>query len=92
MGAENSVELVITGIVQGVGFRWFVEREAVKADLAGFVKNCDDGKVLVRARGDRIRIEEFMERIKEGPSHAIIEKIEIRWGIDVKDESFRIIS
>ncbi|HLD28709.1 MAG TPA: acylphosphatase [bacterium] len=90
MSADITVELIITGVVQGVGFRWFVEREAGKSGLSGFVKNRDDGSVLVRARGDSFRIEQFMERIKAGPSHAIIEGMKVHWGVEVEDEDFHI--
>ena len=44
---------VISGRVQGVGFRWFVEREAAQLGVTGWVRNCDNGDVEVMATGTR---------------------------------------
>ena len=44
---------VISGRVQGVGFRWFVEREAAQIGITGWVRNCDNGDVEVMATGTR---------------------------------------
>ena len=44
---------VVSGRVQGVGFRWFVEREAAQLGIAGWVRNCENGDVEVMATGTR---------------------------------------
>lgn len=80
----------IKGIVQGVGFRWFTRRHASLLGVGGFVKNLPDGSVLVEAEGDTYAVESLIEKLKVGPSHAIVEALEIE-DIEPKGESiFRI--
>ena len=51
--AVHRVRLVVTGRVQGVGFRWFIRNEATSLGLSGTVRNRDDGAVEIDAEGDR---------------------------------------
>jgi len=50
---------LIKGRVQGVGFRWFVQREAAELGLRGWVRNTDDGHVEVLARGEPDQLEDL---------------------------------
>jgi len=75
----DHVTLVITGYVQGVGFRWYVQREATALGLAGDVSNRRDGAVVVRAEGPRAALEQLVERAREGPPGAADVAVDARW-------------
>lgn len=61
---------VISGRVQGVGFRYFAERWANVLGLAGYAKNLWDGTVEVYAVGDVASLDEFKRQLGEGPRSA----------------------
>jgi len=61
---------VISGRVQGVGYRFFVEHWAERLGVAGYVKNLWDGTVEAYAIGDAVSLEEFKLRLAEGPLSA----------------------
>jgi len=61
---------VISGRVQGVGFRFFVERWAGQLGICGYVKNLWDGTVEVYAIGDAASLEQLKLRLAEGPGAA----------------------
>lgn len=69
-------EVKITGRVQGVGFRYFVQKRANEFGIKGWVKNTRDGGVLVMARGDLKDMETFLEHLRIGPSMARVVKLE----------------
>lgn len=82
---------VVRGRVQGVGFRWFVEREAHILGIAGWVRNNSDGSVEVFAQGARDQLLGLRSRLCEGPRAArvdAVEESEARMGPAVN--SFRI--
>ena len=58
---------VVRGRVQGVGFRWFVEREAHILGIAGWVRNNPDSSVEVFAMGTRDQLAGLRSRLREGP-------------------------
>jgi len=66
---------VITGRVQGVGFRYFAERRANQLGIIGYVKNCWDGTVEVYAVADRVSLAEFRGLLAEGPRSARVTSI-----------------
>jgi len=74
--AQLARKYVISGRVQGVGFRYFAEREANQRGIRGYVKNLWDGSVEVYAIGDAIALEEFKRRLAEGPRSARVTGIE----------------
>jgi acylphosphatase len=63
-------KFLITGRVQGVGFRYFAERWALQLGVCGYVKNLWDGNVEVYAIGDAVAVEELKRRLAEGPRSA----------------------
>jgi acylphosphatase len=76
---EKAIEarrFVIRGRVQGVGFRWFVEREAHVLGVAGWVRNNADGSVDVLAQGTRDQISGLGSRLREGPRAARVDDVE----------------
>jgi len=83
--------LVVSGRVQGVGFRWFTEREAVRRDIRGFVRNLEDGQVEILAQAHPSALEAFCECIRRGPAAARVERVETRSvEVDPGLSSFRI--
>lgn len=74
---DRSIQAIVRGRVQGVGFRWFVREAAVALDLAGQVRNRPDGSVEVMASGAVDRIAALLERLREGPAGATVSGVEI---------------
>ena len=73
------LHVVVRGDVQGVGFRYFVQRTAQRLGLRGWVRNNDDGTVELVAEGDRARLEELEWAVKAGPRLARVEHVEVGW-------------
>lgn len=69
--------LVISGKVQGIGFRYWTKRKFKKLGMEGKVWNNEDGTVGVECEGDENRINELMEYLKQGPPLAKVRKIDI---------------
>ena len=67
---------VISGRVQGVGFRWFVEREAAQIGIAGWVRNRDNGDVEVMATGTREQHSALRARLQQGPRAARVDQVQ----------------
>jgi len=65
----------VEGRVQGVGFRFFVERAARQLGLAGYVKNLGDGRVEVYAIGPPAQLEDMKRRLEQGPRAARVERV-----------------
>jgi acylphosphatase len=68
---------VVRGRVQGVGFRWFVESEAQKLQLAGWVRNNYDGSVEVLASGTREQLANLHKSLLRGPRAARVDHVEV---------------
>ena len=67
----------VRGRVQGVGFRWFVEREAHILGIAGWVRNNHDGSVEVLAQGTRDQLYGLHGRLREGPRASRVDTVEV---------------
>jgi acylphosphatase len=74
--STHARRFLIRGRVQGVGFRWFVEREAHILGIVGWVRNNHDGSVEVLAMGTPERIAELKSRLQEGPRAARVDAVE----------------
>jgi len=59
--------LIVSGRVQGVGFRFFAERAARELSVAGWVRNLPNGAVESVAEGEEHAIARYVERLREGP-------------------------
>ncbi len=80
MSSAGAVRLVATvrGSVQGVGFRWFVEREAASLQLDGWVANQPDGSVEVVAEGPAETTNQLVLALWEGPAGSSVRDVSIR--------------
>ncbi len=74
--AQITKSFIVKGRVQGVGFRWFVEREAQMLGVAGWVRNNYDGSVEVLAMGTREQVAQLRERLQIGPRAARVDQVE----------------
>ncbi|MGB9771902.1 MAG: acylphosphatase [Candidatus Kapaibacteriota bacterium] len=72
-------EFRVYGLVQGVGFRYFVYRIATSLNLKGFAKNMYDGTVLVVVEGEEEKISELHRQLRIGPSHSNVTKVEVEY-------------
>ncbi len=68
---------LVVGRVQGVGFRWFVEREAQLIGVGGWVRNRDDGTVEVLASGSNAQLNSLYDKLKNGPRGARVDRVEV---------------
>jgi acylphosphatase len=65
----------VSGAVQGVGFRFFVERAAARLGIAGYVKNLFDGRVEVYAIGSVDRLADLKSELSRGPRIASVDRV-----------------
>ena len=72
-------EIIVNGFVQGVGFRYFVYRNAKALGLKGYTQNLFTGEVLTVVEGSRVMIEELSNKIKIGPMNASVKNHKIIW-------------
>lgn len=78
-GARERLDASVRGMVQGVGFRYFVLREARGLGLDGWVANEADGSVHVVADGPRHRLEALLDLLREGPPASLVERVTTNW-------------
>jgi acylphosphatase len=69
------LHFLIQGRVQGVGFRWYVQREATELELRGWVRNTEDGDVEVMAAGEPRDLSELRASLRRGPRGARVDRI-----------------
>ncbi|MBN1897597.1 MAG: acylphosphatase [Spirochaetes bacterium] len=74
-----SLHVIVSGRVQGVGFRFFAQNTAKSMGLTGFVKNLYDGDVEIMAEGSQEVLSNFLERIKKGPSFSTVTDTRVTW-------------
>lgn len=80
----------VRGRVQGVGFRYFVERVAADLGLTGYTRNLDDGRVEVYAVGPEPKLAEMNLRLWKGPRFADVTGVEEQTAAVQEHRSFRI--
>jgi len=87
------LHFLIQGRVQGVGFRWYVHREASELDLCGWVRNTEEGEVEVVASGTAEDLAELRASLRRGPRGSRVDRL-IEHYLDEREaaglSSFRI--
>lgn len=71
--------IVVRGMVQGVGFRYYAYRQARALGLKGYVKNQWDGSVLSEVEGERGMVEEYIKALKVGPRLSSVRDVDVHW-------------
>ncbi len=80
--SEQRVRLraIVTGIVQGVGFRYFTVYQAQRiGGITGYVRNLPSGDVEVVAEGEREKLEQLLAQVRKGPRGAHVTNVEVFW-------------
>ena len=73
----KSFEIIISGMVQGIGYRAFTVRNANLLNIKGFVKNLYDGRVKVVAVGEESKVRAFVDILKIGPTYASVKSVDL---------------
>ena len=71
--------IIVTGRVQGVGFRFFAVEVAEEFSITGWVKNLSDGRVEVEAQGVKESVEVMIERMRKGSLGASVTDVDVTW-------------
>ena len=79
MQTSKTVHLLVSGRVQDVFFRAFTKDNARQLNLKGWARNLTNGKVEILAAGNVKDLNEFIHRVKEGPSACDVEDVSIEW-------------
>lgn len=82
----------VSGVVQGVGYRFSALAKARALDLAGFIRNEPDGTVYMESEGDLAAVEQFIEWCQDGPFAAEVHKIQVKDGPLRNFDNFKIKS
>ncbi|MBN2391758.1 MAG: acylphosphatase [Anaerolineae bacterium] len=75
----TAVHIIVHGYVQGVGFRSFVQMQALPLEISGWVRNCADGTVEIWAEGSRNKLERLAQQVQKGPRHGSVDRLDIDW-------------
>ena len=76
---EIGAHIVVRGLVQGVGFRYFVYHHATRLGVKGYVMNLFSGEVEIVAEGSRSLLEELISQVKVGPRWAEVRDVSVSW-------------
>lgn len=81
--SRSSFHAVVYGLVQGVNYRYFVQRNAESLGLTGYVCNLDDGSVEVVAEGEKEKLQQLIAKLEIGPRSARVDDVDVTWLKDV---------
>ena len=74
-----TVNIKITGKVQGVSFRFFVQQQAQELGINGWVSNKPNGDVEALAQGEKAELEQFIAKVNQGPVFSKVEDVSLNW-------------
>jgi acylphosphatase len=75
---KKSIRIYISGVVQGVFFRNYIQENAEKLNIKGFVRNLEDGRIEIFIEGDIDAVKKMLSICEKGPKHSQIRKIEVK--------------
>jgi acylphosphatase len=79
MSEKKQIHALVSGRVQGVGYRYFVQKRATRLQLVGQVRNLGDGRVEVVAEGDEHDLQQLIQQLQQGPSFGYVQNVEVHW-------------
>jgi acylphosphatase len=79
------IHIWVTGCVQGVGFRSFVQQSGIQLDLTGWVRNVGYDTVEAVAEGPHDKLDKFVELVKTGPHSARIDEARVEWELFIRE-------
>ena len=82
----KSIHIIITGVVTGVGFRWWLKKEAEKRRIYGFIKNKTENEVEAVLLGHEKDVEDVVRLCRKGPTSSKVKSIKIE---DYQQEYFK---
>jgi acylphosphatase len=82
--------IIVTGRVQGVGFRWNAAREAANLGISGYVKNLSDGSVYIEAEGTEEQLHQYVDWCRKGPGMSKVESVRVEHFPSVNYSDFKI--
>ena len=88
MNKLTRAKIIVNGLVQGVGYRYFVMRHADNLGLNGYTQNLFTGEVLTEVEGEESLIQELIKQLKVGPSKSHVVNCFVEW-MDYKSEFTR---
>jgi len=71
--------IIVSGMVQGIGYRYFVQRTARRLGLVGWVRNLWSGEVEIEVEGERGLIESLIKELRTGHPYATVRNITLQW-------------
>ena len=77
--SSTRLHAFVSGMVQGVGFRYFVQDAANDVRASGWVRNLRDGRVEVVAEGPLPSLETLLLRLRQGPRAALVDQVDVAW-------------
>jgi acylphosphatase len=84
------VRVLVSGDVQGVGFRWYTREQAMTRGLAGFARNRPDGRVEAAFEGNPAKVDDMVEWCRRGPRWATVSSLEVQEENPTGDLGFEI--
>ena len=76
---KSSVKIIVTGMVQGVGYRYFIARFCAGLEITGNAKNLWNGDVEIYAEGRDEILKELINKANKGPMHASVKSCKVEW-------------
>lgn len=88
----KALHIIAHGMVQGVGFRFFVRERSLQYGIKGWVRNLPDGTVEIHAEGEEERLDLFIAEVRRGPSFGHVARLVKEW-VEPKNKynDFRIV-
>ncbi len=73
------ITVLVSGQVQGVGYRYFTRKKAFELGLSGYAENLSDGRVEVVAEGEKANLEHLIHHLRQGPRGARVDQVDVQW-------------
>lgn len=87
----KQLHIVVSGEVQGVGFRYYAQTMALSQQVTGWVRNCLDGSVEIVVEGEKERIDKYLSLIQKGSPFSNVQSVTIKENEDIDQfQSFKI--